>query len=240
MRYLALVLATSVGCGSVDPLDEPVASGPSEVPETSEANGQLALELVGDGARVRGRTMLQTEEPITLPVSVALRWVLEESLYPAHRTTSTVSLASGGDGEFTLAANEPPPADALRANEATEREGVAVAYLMAYVDTDGDGLLCTYREDCTGDVVVGASPNAMLVYANEAWPLEGAPLFGFNGAVGVRPPAGWSLVHLERQGCETRPIARAWSNADSIDMVVIGDFADLERCEVRSVFTDVD
>jgi hypothetical protein len=235
MRFSALLLAASVvSCGSASDLDNPASSAPERV------DGQLALELVGDGAQVRGQTVLQTAEPFNAPLSVALRWVIEESLYPSPRTTGTVSFASGDSGEFRLVVTEPPPADALVANEATEREGVAVAYLMAYVDTDGDGLLCTYRDDCNGDVVVGAAPNALVVYAREAWPLEGEPLFGFNGAAGVRPPAGWSLVHLEPQGCEVRPTARAWSNEDSIDLVVIGDFSELARCEVRAVFSDVD
>lgn len=131
------------------------------------------------------------------------------------------------------------PNDALVSNEATGREGVAVAYVMAYVDTDGDGLLCAYRDDCS-DVLVGAAPNAIVVHAREAWPLDGEPLFGFNGAAGVRPPAGWSLVHLEPQGCEVRPVARAWSDEDWIELLVIGDFRTHERCEVRAVFSDVD
>jgi hypothetical protein len=236
MQYLApLLIASLVGCGSATDVNAPVSAEPGGV------DGQLALELVGDGARVRGRTVLQTTQPFSAPVSVALRWVIEESLYPSPRTTGTVSLDDGdGAGEFTLTANEPPPADALVANEATGREGVAVAYLMAYVDTDDDGLLCAYREDCSGDRVVGAAPNALVVYADEAWPLDGEPLFAFNGAAGVRPPAGWSLVHLEPQGCEARPTARAWANDDAIELVVIGDFAELERCQVRAVFTDVD
>jgi hypothetical protein len=235
MRYFGhLLVAFVIGCGSVAEDNE------TPSPEPVGADGQLALELVGDGARVRGRTALQTAEPFDAPVSVALRWVLEETLYPAPRATSTVSVSDGGDGEFTLLANDPPPADALVANEATGRDGVAAAYLMAYVDTDGDGLLCTGREDCGGDVVVGAAPNALVVYAEQAWPLDGEPLFGFSGAAGVRPAAGWSLVHLDPQGCETRPTARAWSNEDVIELVVIGDFSELERCEVRAVFTDVD
>jgi hypothetical protein len=52
--------------------------------------------------------------------------------------------------------------EALVANEATGREGVAVAYVMAQGDGNGNGLL-DCRVECE-DVQVGASPNTIVLY----------------------------------------------------------------------------
>jgi hypothetical protein len=52
-------------------------------------------------------------------------------------------------------------------------DGVAVAYLMAYVDGNDNGLLdCRNPGDCD-DIQIGASPNAIVVFARQAWPTEG-------------------------------------------------------------------
>ena len=56
----------------------------------------------------------------------------------------------------------------------------------------------------------------------------------------MRPAAGWSLVHLDPQGCESRPVARDWTLADSLELIVAGDFRGKPRCYVRSIIPDVD
>jgi hypothetical protein len=234
MRVSCAIVAALVfvGCGSVE-------SAESE-PEGPAPEARLALQLVGDGIELRGVAMLQDTTNAPEDVSVALRWVIEDGPFPPHRTTGSVVGGPSGDGEFVLRASEAPPAEALVANEATGREGVAVAYVMAYVDGNQNRLLdCRNPGDCD-DVQVGASPNTMVVYAEEAWPGTGEQLFGFGGAVGVRPPKGWSLVHLQPTGTESRPIARAWGPTDTVELVVIGDFRDRDRGERRAVQPDVD
>jgi hypothetical protein len=139
-----------------------------------------------------------------------------------------------------LSADARPLAEALVANEATNRAGVAVAYLNAYVDADANGILgCADATGCA-DFLVGASPNAMVVYAEEAWPMAGDPLFGFNGAAGVRPPRGWSLVHFTHNGPRVRPSARAWTSDDTVSLLIIGDFRAEGSDDVRRVQLDVD
>ena len=139
-----------------------------------------------------------------------------------------------------LRAGEPPPAEALVANEATGRGGVAVAYVIAYIDGNQNGLLdCRNPGDCD-DVQVGAAPNTIVAYAEQAWPASGEPLFGFDGAAGVWPSEGWSLIHLQPTGSESRPIARAWTTTDRVELVVIGDFREHDREARRSVQPDID
>jgi hypothetical protein len=223
-----LALALTCACGA-----EPGTS----VNDGDE--GRVALRWVGDGVEVRGTTVIAESGQGLQQFGVSLRWVIEDGPFPPNRTTGIATAEADGDGEFILNASERPPAEALVGNEAT-RPGVAVAYLMAYVDGDGNGTLdCRNPGDCA-DVQVGASPNAMLVFAEQAWPAEGEPLFGFNGASGVRPAAGWSLVHLTFNGPVARPTARAWDDTDTVELVIIGDFRDRSRNERRSVQPDVD
>jgi hypothetical protein len=220
---LALVL---VGCGG------------SAVEQGALADNR-SLALVGEDAEVRGALHMQTNSVASDELAVALRWVIEESLYPTLHTTGRTRLEGHDAGDFALLASERPPPAALVANEATGRDGVGVAYVVAYVDRASAAIDCDDPDGC-GEVQVGASPNTLIVYANEPWPSDGAPLFGFDGAPGVRPPQGWSLVHLTRTGCESRPTARAWTDDDTIDLVIIGDFSAKQRCEAREVQPDVD
>jgi hypothetical protein len=220
-----------VGCGA--------DSAESEL-EGAAPEARLALQLVGDGIELRGVTRLQDTTHAPQDIGVALRWVIEDGPFPPNRTTGSVTGDPSGGGEFVLRASEAPPEEALIANEATAREGVAVAYVMAYIDGNRNGLLdCRNPGDCD-DIQIGASPNVIVVYAEEAWPATGEPLFGFDGAVGTRPPEGWSLVHLQPTGTESRPIARAWAPTDTVELVVIGNFLDRDRGERRSVQPDVD
>lgn len=234
MRYSSAI-ATAwlvLGCGSADSAENTPGSATPEV--------RLALQLVGDGIELRGVTRVEDATYAPQDVSVALRWVIEDGPFPPHRTTGTVTGDSSGNGEFVLRASEAPPEEALVGNEATGREGVAVAYVMAYVDVDRNGLLdCRNPGDCE-DIQVGASPNTLVVYAEEAWPDSVEPLFGFSGAEGVRPAQGWSLVHLQPTGTETRPIARVWGPTDTVELVVIGNFIGRDRAERRAVQPDVD
>ena len=80
----------------------------------------------------------------------------------------------------------------------------------------------------------------MVVYAEEAWPADGPALFAFDGAAGVRPGRGWSLVHFSHEGPETRPTARNWTSGDAVELIIIGDFGALGRDAVRRVQLDVD
>lgn len=234
MRFSSAIVSALLflGCGSAD-------SGEGG-PDSATLEVRLALQLVGDGIELRGVTRLEDTTYAPQDVGVALRWVIEDGPFPPNRTTGSVTGDSSGNGEFLLRASEAPPEEALVANEATEREGVAVAYVMAYVDANRNALLdCRNPGDCD-DVQVGASPNTIVVYAEEAWPDSGQPLFGFGGAAGVRPAQGWSLVHLQPTGTESRPIARAWAPTDTVELVVIGNFLDRDRGERRAVQPDVD
>jgi len=200
----------------------------------------LAYHAGDDGVRVSGTAVVQPGAAVAdADLAVAVRWVITEELISDARRTSGALLSGDSGGALTLDIHEPPPAEALVANEATGREGVAVGYVTAYVDANASNSLdCLGSSECA-DYVVGGSPNALVVYADEAWPATGAPLLGF-AAAGVRPGAGWSLVHLEPQGCEGRPVAREWRLSDSLELVVIGDFRDKRRCQQRSVNPDVD
>jgi hypothetical protein len=209
------------------------------MPGSGEA--RLALRYVDQASvEVWGTIIVSDDADVSGEPSVALRWVIEDGPFPPHRTTGDAFIGVDGAGEFLLRVDEEPPEEALVANEATNMDGVAVAYLMAYVDGNDNGLLdCRNPGDCD-DIQIGASPNAIVVFARNAWPTEGEPLFGFNGASGVRPPEGWSLVHLDAPNCTGRPIARAWEDQDSIELVIIGDFLGRDRCERRAVNPDVD
>jgi len=234
MRFSSAIVAAMLllGCGSADSADL--------APEGATPEVRLALQLNGEGIELRGVTKLEDAMYAPQDVAVALRWVIEDGPFPPNRTTGSVTGDSSGNGEFVLRVSEGPPEEALVANEATGREGVAVAYVMAYVDGNRNGLLdCRNPGDCD-DAQVGASPNTIVVYAEEAWPASGEPLFGFSGAVGVRPPQGWSLVHLQPTGTESRPVARAWAPTDTVELVVIGNFLDRDRNERRAVQPDVD
>jgi hypothetical protein len=200
----------------------------------------MALEVVGDELEIRGIVRLANSTVTNLAFSVGLRWVIEESLYPLNPMTGSATVNEAGGSSFALHADARPLPEALAANEATNRAGVAVAYLNAYVDGDANGILgCRDLSSCA-DFPVGASRNAMAVYAEEHWPLEGDPLFGFDGAAGVRPSRGWSLVHLTHNGPLERPTARAWTSADTVELIIIGDFRGKDRDTVRSVQLDVD
>jgi hypothetical protein len=221
-----------LGCGG--------ESSAEAAPMAGDEGTGLPLELGGDGIELRGMTRLEDTTYALEDVRAALRWVIEDGPSPPHPTTGSVMGTLAGQGEFVLRASEPPPEEALVASEATGREGVAVAYVMAYIDGNQNGLLdCRNPGDCD-DVQVGASPNTIVAYAEEAWPASVEPLFGFDGAAGVRPSEGWSLIHLQPTGSESRPIARAWTATDRIELVVIGDFREHDREARRSVQPDVD
>jgi hypothetical protein len=221
-----------VGCGS--------AGSGEPAPESASPEVRLALQLVGDGIELRGVTRFEDATYEPQDVGVALRWVIEDGPFPPNRTTGSVTGDSTGNGEFLMRASESPPEEALVANEATGHEGVAVAYVMAYVDGNRNSLLDGRNPGDCDDVQVGASPNTIVVYAEEAWADSGEPLFGFGGEAGVRPAQGWSLVHLQPTGTESRPIARAWAPTDTVELVVIGNFLDRGRGERRAVQPDVD
>jgi hypothetical protein len=182
------------------------------------------LPVAIDGMVMRNvRVRIDAEQELG-ELSVALRWVIQDGPFPPTRTTGKVSQHTSDDGELTLRVSERPPAEALLANEATVRAGVAVAYVLVFVDGNGNGLLdCRNPGDCD-DIQVGVSPNTLVVYAEDAWPADGEPLFGFYGQPGVRPPAGWSLVYLEPRRTRPRPTAREWTAADTVELAVIGDF----------------
>jgi hypothetical protein len=208
--------------------------------EPQDAVAGRALQVDSDGIEIRGVVRLTESALADQAFSVGLRWVIEESLYPLNPTTGNVTMGEHTTGMFVLRAGAQPLAEALVINEATNRAGVAVAYLNAYVDADSNGVLgCGDPAGCS-DFVIGASPNTMAVYADEAWPLDGDPLFGFNGAAGVRPPRGWSLVHLTHNGPLARPTAREWTSDDMVELLVIGDFRAGGRDDVRRVQLDVD
>ena len=249
-RSVVLVVLLGCGCGAeaastaaaeVVPQDVAATDPPSQPPPPAplEHDGPVALQPEGDGVIIRGLAALADSAPRDLDVSVGLDWVVEESLYPVNRTTARAELGSSYPAEFELRPGERPLTESLVANEATNRAGVGVAYLTAFVDADANGFLGCKHIECE-DYRVGSSPNAMVVYAEEAWPADGEPLFGFNGMAGVRPPRGWSLVHLDHSGSGARPIAREWTDADTVEVVIIGDFRELDRGTVRSVQLDVD
>jgi hypothetical protein len=246
MRWLSLCSLLVCGCGAEaalapeqrterdvsegreGPATETPAQGnmPLEPGETALEPADMpndrpvALEMSDGQVEIRGLVTLEGAAPMGQPISVGLRWVLEESLFPRNATTGIGPVDARDGGEFALVVGEPLAA-ALVANEATERSGVGVAYLTAYFDGDANGVLgCDDYEGCL-DGIVGTSPNVMVVYAEEAWPAEGAPLFGFNGAAGVRPTRGWSLVHMTHNGSGVRPTARAWSGADTVELVIL-------------------
>jgi hypothetical protein len=207
--------------------------------EPSPSAADKSLALVGEGVALRGSVRLETDAIAPQDLSIALRWVIEETLFPTDRTGAEVSIEDAAAGKFALQMSARPPENAVVANEATGRDGVAVAYVGAYVDGPSTDQACVSTGDCD-HVQVGASPNTLVVYASEPWPSDGPPLFGFNGAPGVRPAQGWSLVNLTPTGCESRPVARAWSDTDTIELVIIGDLGSKPRCEARRVQPDVD
>lgn len=199
--------------------------------EQSNAPADQSLSPVAGGIEVRGSVRVETETVTLADVTVALRWVIDETLFPRDRTAGLGFVEGDGDAGFKLSLSEPPPPAALVANEATERAGVAVAYVIAYIDHPDPNRSNCVDNECD-QIQVGASPNTVVVYANEPWPTDGDPLFGFCDAPGVRPAQGWSLVNLARGGCDSRPVARDWSDADTIDLRIAG--------EARHVQPDVD
>ena len=226
MRPLGLLALALFGCGG-------------NALEQSAAATDQDLVLSEDGVELRGSLRLESDAIAPDQLSVAPRWVIEETLFPTDRTGAEVGIDATLDGTFALRMSALPPTSALAANEATGRDGVAVAYIGAYIDGPSSDAYCADTGDCD-HIQVGASPNTLVVYANEPWPSDGPPLFGFNGAPGVRPAQGWSLVHLSATGCESRPLARAWQPGDNIELVVIGDLGGKARCEARGVLPDVD
>lgn len=246
-RSALLLLLLPFGCGAeagdsaasdVDGRDV-AASGPSTPQAPLETSGAPEGQTSSDKLIIRGVATLTDSAPQGLDIYVGLDWVIEETLYPLNRTTGRAPLDGPGSGAFVLSTGERPLAAALVANEATNRDGVGVAYLTAFVDGDADGVLGCPDSECE-DYRVGSSPNAMVVYAEEAWPAGGAALFDFNGAAGVRPGRGWSLVHFEHEGPEVRPTARDWTNEDAVELIIIGDYRERGRSGIRGVQLDVD
>lgn len=243
MRRLAiLVLLLPFGCGadagySVASDADGYDVAASEASTRQPSDGSSAQTVSLDGLVVHGVATLANSALEGLDVHVGLDWVIEEELYPLNRTTGRAALDA--EGAFALSTGERPLAEALVANEATNRTGVGVAYITAFVDGDGNGTLGCSESECE-DYRVGSSPNAMVVYAEEAWPADGAALFAFGDAAGIRPGRGWSLVGFNHEGAEERPTAHEWSSADAVELIIIGNFGELGRSTVRSVQLDVD
>jgi hypothetical protein len=218
--------------------------GQAELDDSASPSVELGLEYAPDkdGVRVSGATVSMPDAAVAPEdVAVAVRWIITEELIAEARRTSGVRTTRAGSSVITFDIDEPPPPEALVANEATGRDGVAVGYVVAYVDVDDSGSLndCLSASTCP-DYLVGGSRNALVVHAEETWPATGDALLGFGCAAGARPAAGWSLVHLDAPSCSGRPTVRDWAATDSLELVVIGDFREKNWAEVRSVSPDVD
>lgn len=239
MKFLLIVLiAATSACG-----DSETKNNPSENNQT-ENNGTARLQSLvveENGITLNGLLDIQDPNIDADEISIALRWNIEDGEFPPIPTTTSVE-DPGGQLQFSVQTEIEPPDVALEFNESNGREGLAIAYIMAYID-DGNGALdCRNPGDINGpcaDIFVGSSPNTLVLFGEESL-TDQSPLFDFNGEPGIVPEVGWSLVHLVPNECEERPTARDWEETDQVDVVVIGDFLDTERCEQRAVNPDID
>ncbi len=242
--YLGILFSAGwIGCGSNESADRSGVDKDSNNPENPPQQPQIqALQLEEEHVQIQGKITLEIDELEPADISVALRWVIPDGPYPTQPVTSSVERKENdGEGLFSIRTDIIPPPEALVPNEANEAmEGFAVAYIIAFVDGNNNGALDCRSPRLCDDVYVGAAPNVLVVYHQDGWPAEGPPAFAFTPDAQLRPPRGWSLVHLAPSACEERPQTRAWRDNDLIDLIVIGDFATQNRCEVRAIQPDVD
>lgn len=207
--------------------------------ESLETN-QQALFTTRDHTGLRGEALLQTSAHEPSEVSFAIRWVIPDGPYPSVPTTSSLEVNTSASGQFELLTNKLPPEESLIPEAETNgRDGLAIGYVVAYIDGNRNGALdCRNSSQCE-DTYVGASPNTLVLYGVPERLTDFSPIFAYTNS-GIIPKEGWSLVHLDPNACESRPTARDWGSDDQIEVHVIGDFAEKERCEVRAVMPDVD
>ena len=245
-----LTLFAWVGCGDSASKEAggPTADANNGTNANSANNGTSAnsetvaqaLVVSEDGVTLNGVLVMQDASLQPSDISVGLRWNIPDGPFPQVPTTTAVEPLDG-ETRFSVTTSAVPPAEALAPSESNNREGLAIAYVMAFVDTDESGSLdCRNPGDCA-DIFVGASPNTLVLYGDPEQLTDFSPLFAFDGEPGITPKTGWSLVHLVPNECEARPTARDWdAGADQVEVVVIGDFLGKERCERRAVNPDID
>ncbi len=250
--------ALLVGCGSqasgeAPAIEEAIAAeggGPGEGGDIVQR--VQALQVYDDRVEIRGNVQIDAGDYDLSEFRVALTWVVEGR--STNENSAIVDIVDDGIRGFVLRSDVVPPSVAFEENEASDARGFAVAYLKAFIDDNGNGQLDCRGSDCP-DTLIGASPNTVVIYAERPWPTDGPKLFAFHDDAGVAPQRGWSLARMSpgvgrvpgaagdvrsAASCEARPFARAWGPEDVISVVVIGDFSTKERCEVRSIWPDVD
>lgn len=207
---------------------------------TPEQETQLqALFATDEHTGLRGEAILETSEHELSELSFAVRWLIPDGPFPSVPTTTEIDVRSSSTGAFTVLTSKYPPEESLVADPETNgRDGLAIGYIIAFLDKNNNGALdCRNPRQCE-DVFVGASPNTLVLYGEPDRLTDFSPLFAYTSA-GITPQTGWSLVHLVPNACEARPTARDWTEEDRIQVYVIGDLADKERCEVRAIMPDV-
>ncbi len=214
-------------------------------------------EYAGDPvATYRGSVTAAPGLFIPANLRTTISWVVPDgSRAPAVPPLGEVVLGQGPGvaGTFTLEVFEPPPPVALEINEANRRAGVAIGRVLAYADNNGDEQLnCPTKPFDCEDTVIGAAPNAVVLYAPTAWPADAAPVLRFGRdsprGSGVRPAQGWQLAHVETSTntcadpllCEERPYVREWRSTDSIELRLAGDIRQLTRAQLRNLIPEVD
>ncbi len=233
MKHISLLITALLltACGADDdPVDENSnnQSMVLQALQVDEQEGSVTLQ---------GYVDIQNTDYEAAELSVDLRWTLQDGTIKTTPTpkVSVVELVRDRV-QFTMTGSATPPPEAFRSNEANEREGVAVSTLYLYIDGNGNDEL----DNTSRDIIVGASPNTLVLYGAEGAVKDRSKMFTYNGGPGATVKDGWFLGHATLNECEGRPTVRDWEPHDTIQSVVIGDFANRARCEVRGIWPDVD
>jgi hypothetical protein len=163
--------ALSVACGSLD--------GHTGTPSTL--------------ATLRGEMTESTNLSLTAPVRVAVIWL---EYGPSYNVAEDLPVQPAFPSEFVIQLNEPPPPAALPAGNQGLSFQVAMGFVVAYEDLNGNGKLDLVQNDAGVfiDKIVGTNPQGMaLVYLQGTLPTNDGGLVDSDGK---SPSLGYGLYSV--------------------------------------------